>query len=85
MVGQVTAAAANTHGAILTLVLNGYGHDAMKLARSLFEIELNILRLKAHPDEISDFVDYSIIQQKQLMTCWMLTRRSVYPRCAMKR
>lgn len=66
MVGQMTAAAANTHGALLTLVLNGYGHDAMKLARSLFEIELNILRLKAHPDEISDYVDYNIIQQKQL-------------------
>jgi Family of unknown function (DUF5677) len=66
MVGQMTAAAANTHGALLTLVLNGYGHDAMKLARSLFEIELNILRLKAHPDEIADFVDYSVIQQKQL-------------------
>src|ERR1700692_1176049 len=49
IIGQMAAAASNTYGAILTLVLNGYGNDAMKLARSLFEIELNILRLKAHP------------------------------------
>src|ERR1019366_4677799 len=50
IIGQMAAAASNTYGAILTLVLNGFGNDAMKLARSLFEIELNILRLKNHPD-----------------------------------
>ena len=48
IVGRMAAAAANTHVALLALVLNGYGHDAMKLARSLFGIELNILRLKIH-------------------------------------
>jgi hypothetical protein len=66
IVGRMAAAASNTHGALLTLVLNGYGHDAMKLARSLFEIELNIVRLQTHPEEIEDFVDYNVIQQKQL-------------------
>src|SRR5664279_3116515 len=62
----MAAAASNTYGAILTLVLNGFGNDAMKLARSLFEIELNILRLKNHPDDLRDFLDYHLIQQKQL-------------------
>jgi hypothetical protein len=66
IVGRMAAAAANSYGALLTLSLNGYGHDAMKIARSLFEIELNILRLKAHPDELDDFLDYNFIQQKQL-------------------
>ena len=66
IVGRMAAAAANTHGALLTLVLNGYGHDAMKLARSLFEIEMNIIRLKYHPDEIENFMGYHFIQQKQL-------------------
>jgi len=66
VVGRMAAAAANTHGALVTLVLNGYGHDAMKLARSLFEIELNILRLKIHPEEIDDFLDYHFIRQKKL-------------------
>lgn len=66
IIGQMAAAASNTYGAILTLVLNGFGNDAIKLARSLFEIELNILRLKNHPEELQDFLDYHLIQQKQL-------------------
>jgi hypothetical protein len=66
IVGRMAAAAANTHGALLTLVLNGYGQDAMKLARSLVEIELNIIRIRTHPEEIEDFVGYHLIQQKDL-------------------
>jgi hypothetical protein len=65
-VGRMAAAAANSYCALLTLALNGYGHDAMKIARSVFEIELNILRLKAHPDEIDDFLNFNFIQQKLL-------------------
>lgn len=64
--GRMGAAFVNSLGALLTLVLNGYGHDAMKIARSLFEIELNILRLNTHPDELQDFLDFNVIQQKQL-------------------
>ena len=66
VVGRMAAAASNTYGATLALVLNGYGHDAVRLARSLFEIELNVLRLKLHPEEIDDFLDYHFIRQKQL-------------------
>lgn len=66
IIGQMSAAASNTYGAMLTLVLNGFGNDAMKLARSLFEIELNIRRLKNHPEELQDFLDYHFIQRKQL-------------------
>jgi hypothetical protein len=66
VVGCMVAATANSYGALLTLVLNGFGHDAMKIARSLFEIELNILRLRANPEELADFLDYNFIQQKQL-------------------
>lgn len=57
IVCRMVLAAANTNGALLTLVLNGYGHDAMKLARSIYETELNIVWLKKHPEDISDFVD----------------------------
>jgi hypothetical protein len=66
IVCRIVFAAANTMGAMLTLVLNGYGHDAMKLARSIYEAELNILWLKNHPADIEDFIDYDAIQQKQL-------------------
>ena len=64
IVCRMVLAAANTNGALLTLVLNGYGHDAMKLARSIYETELNIVWLKKHPEDIRDFVDYLIIRHK---------------------
>jgi hypothetical protein len=35
VVARMVFAAANTIGALITLVCNGYGHDAMKLARSI--------------------------------------------------
>jgi len=40
--------------------------DAMKIARSIYETELNILWLRRHPEDLADFLDYNIIQQKQL-------------------
>lgn len=61
---RMILAAANTLGALLTLVLNGYGQDAMKLARSIYETELNVVWLKNHPGDISDFVDYLWIRHK---------------------
>ena len=66
IVGRMVAAAANSYGALLTLVLNGYGQDAMKIARSIYETELNVLWLKNHPEDLQDFLDYNLIQQKQL-------------------
>ncbi len=66
IVGRMVAAAANSYGALLTLVLNGYGQDAMKIARSIYETELNVLWLKNHPEDFQDFLDYHLIQQKQL-------------------
>src|SRR4051812_32902825 len=53
IVGRLVAAAANSYGALLTLVLNGYGMDAIKIARSIYETELNILWLKNHPEDVA--------------------------------
>lgn len=62
----LVVAAANSYGALLTLALNGYGPDAFKLARGIYESAVNICWLKEHPEEFEDFVDYNIIQWKQL-------------------
>ena len=80
LVGHMAAAAANTYGALLTLVLNGYGHDAMKLARSLFEVELNILWLKNHPEDLTDFLDYTFIQQKQIYDIFSEEQKKQVPK-----
>src|SRR5439155_8972602 len=41
----------NSIGALTTLVLNGYGNDAMKIARGMFETAVNVCYLQMHPAE----------------------------------
>jgi|ERR1035437_1263934 hypothetical protein len=43
---RMVLAASNTFGALQTLVLNGYGSDALRLSRSIYETELNVFWLK---------------------------------------
>jgi hypothetical protein len=57
--------AMNSLGAASTLCLNGYGHDAMKLARSIYENYLNATYLEKHPEEIDDYIDFFHVQIKQ--------------------
>jgi hypothetical protein len=63
---RMTFLAANSMGAVFTLVLNGYGADAMKLARGIYETDINLQWLTKHPDDFQDFMAYSAIQQKQM-------------------
>jgi hypothetical protein len=60
------AIAANSFGALVTLVLNGYGHDATRIARGLYEAAVNALYLQLHPTEVDDFVDFNWVKQKRL-------------------
>ncbi len=76
----MVAAASNTAGALQVLVLNGYGHDAMKLARSLFEIEVNIAWFHLHPDEIEDFIEYHHIKQKQYYDMFTDEQMAKFPK-----
>ena len=66
MMRRITLVAANSYGALITLVLNGYGNDAMKIARSIFEADLTVGYLLKHRDELADYMDYHWIQQKEL-------------------
>lgn len=66
VVGRMVFVAVNTYGAIQTLVLNGYGPDALKLSRSIYEAEVNIIWLKRHPEDLRDFLDYHFVKQKEL-------------------
>lgn len=80
IVGRMVVAAANSYRALLTLVLNGYGQDAMKIARSIYEIELNVIWLKNHPEDLADFLDYNIIQNKQLYDEMSEEQQKVIPK-----
>ncbi len=57
--------AANSLGALTTLLLNGYGHDGMKIARGIFETSVTIAYLRKHPDELEDYFDFQEILTKR--------------------
>ena len=66
IVGRMVFAAVNTYGAIQTLILNGYGVDAVRLSRCIYETEVNIIWLRNHPEDLRDFLDYHFVKQKEL-------------------
>ena len=55
----------NDYGAVLTLVLNGYGVQAMKIARSMFEGECLVHHLKTDPQALQDYVNFEPITRKR--------------------
>lgn len=79
VVSRMAAAASNTSGAIVLLVLNGYGHDAMKLARSVFEIDVNLAWFRLHPEQIEDYTEYHHIQQKRYYDLFTHEQKARFP------
>jgi hypothetical protein len=55
----------NDYGAVLTLVLNGYGVQAMKLARSMFEGGCLVHHLKTDPQALQDYINFEPITRKR--------------------
>ena len=52
---------ANSVGAVLLLGMNGYGVDAIKIARTVFESAVTLAYLRKHPDEFDDYFDFHFI------------------------
>jgi hypothetical protein len=52
---------ANSVGAVLLLGMNGYGIDAIKVARTMFESAVTLAYLKKHPDKFADYLDFHFI------------------------
>ncbi len=55
----------NSFGALMILVLNGYGPDAMKIARGMFEASVTLGYLRLHPDRVEDYIDFHAIIRKR--------------------
>ena len=55
----------NSFGSLLVLCMNGYGFDALKISRSMFEAAVTIAYLRRHPDQMDDFVEYDWIKKKR--------------------
>ena len=56
---------ANSVGAVLVLGMNGYGNDALKIARSMFEAAVTIAYLRRHPAEFDDYRDFHFLVAKR--------------------
>jgi hypothetical protein len=52
--------------ALQLLCVNGFGVDAMRVARSMFEGAVSVAYLREHPDESDDFIDFYWIRKKRL-------------------
>lgn len=57
---------ANDYEAVIVLVVNGFGVQAMKVARSMFEGECNVHYLKTTPQAVDDFINFEPITRKKL-------------------
>jgi hypothetical protein len=57
---------ANDFGALLLLAENGYGIEAAKIARTMFEASVNIAYLRQHPEELDNFIDYHDLTNHKL-------------------
>ncbi len=52
---------ANSFSAVLMLGMNGFGHDALTIARAMFEAAVTIAYLRKHPEEIDDYMDFHFL------------------------
>lgn len=54
---------ANSFGAIVLLGTNGYGRDAVRIARGMFEAAVNARYLQLNPAEVDDYLDFYWIRK----------------------
>jgi len=54
IIGRLACIVANPLGTVVTLVLNGYGNDAMKIVRGMFEASVIAAFLKKYPAQVQE-------------------------------
>jgi hypothetical protein len=63
----MTAIISNSLGSLITLALNGYGHDAVRISRGMFETSVNAAYLAKYPTEAEDYLNYHWIRQRRYL------------------
>lgn len=75
---HLAVAVSNSFGAVVTLCLNGYGADAVRIVRSMFEGAITATYLKDHPDKADDYIDFHWVQQKRRLDYFKRYDRKSY-------
>jgi hypothetical protein len=65
VIHSMAALVSNSFGALVVLGLNGYGHDAMRITRSMFETMVNAKYIKLHPEEVEDYLDFHLVRKME--------------------
>src|SRR6266542_4202766 len=55
----------NSMGALTTLLMNGYGNDGMKIARSMYEAAVTVRYLRNNPTRLANYLDYQYVLVKR--------------------
>ena len=55
----------NSMNAVLVLGIDGMGHDALKVTRSMFEAAVTVKYLRLHPEEFGDYLNYHFVVAKK--------------------
>lgn len=63
LIRYIARTVANSFSALLILVANGCGTDALKVARSMFESAVSVLYLKKHPDLLGDYLNFRWVKR----------------------
>lgn len=56
----------NSNGAIIALGVQGYGNDAIKVSRSMYDGTVTAAYLREHPELVDDYLDYFSIRRWRL-------------------
>jgi hypothetical protein len=66
VIHAMAALVSNSFGAIVVLGANGYGHDAVRITRSMFETMVNAKYIKLRPDEVDDYLDFHWVRKMEI-------------------
>jgi len=58
---QLAKGVGNSMCAVMLLGMNGFGIDALKIARCMIEAAVNVAYLRKHPEEFDDYFDFHFI------------------------
>src|SRR5713226_6574685 len=61
---------ANSSVAVATLCGDGYGADALKISRSMFETYITFRYLLLRPNELNDFLSFDAVARYKRLQCY---------------
>lgn len=70
----------NSSASVATLCDAGHGMDAVKIARSMFEIHVTFKYLLVRPEELRDFLDFDAVARYQRLQFWKTKMPDMYAR-----